>query len=346
MNQISSLKSLNCDFKHSIEDQNIPFVSFPGAGNCLADLSEFRCYANVCPENVYQLSKICHNIQTLIIIIDDDVPGELKTFISSQKKLKSLGLKVHNEDFREILPDLKKHRGTLTKLHIANYHKDGIFTFIASFVNLQELVIQSFYIHHELQYMIFSNLKTFRIVGMNGSTNPGILKTFFENNGKNLIDLYINRYLDNSINLSIVRYCPNLKNLLITIEKSESSTLKIIFNSCQHLESIKVWCGDRYIDEKEMLKIVANDSPKNLYSLKLSNWKISKLLPEELESFFLSWGSRTPQKPLNLIVSKDITNCGFDTNEENIQVVNKYKRLGIVKEFKTENDDIEKYLYN
>ena len=36
----------------------------------------------------------------------------------------------------------------------------------------------------------------------------------------------------------------------------------------------------------------------------------------------------------------------FDTNEENITIIEKYKKLGIIKEIKTEEYGIEKYLYD
>ena len=92
-----------------------------------------------------------------------------------------------------------------------------------------------------------------------------------------------------------------------------------------------------------MLDIVAKDSPKNFYRLKIYNLEKSKLLPKTLESFFISWGKRIPRKSLILIIVKDL-NYGVDTNEENITIIEKYKKLGIVKEFKTEKYDTEKYL--
>ena len=34
----------------------------------------------------------------------------------------------------------------------------------------------------------------------------------------------------------------------------------------------------------------------------------------------------------------------MDKNKENIKIIEKYKKLGVVKEFKTENDEIDEYL--
>ena len=94
-----------------------------------------------------------------------------------------------------------------------------------------------------------------------------------------------------------------------------------------------------------MLDIVAKDSPKNFYRLKIYNLEESKLLPKALESFFINWGKRIPQKSLILIVSGIFSDYGLDTNEENIKMIEKYKGLGIIEEFKTEEYDVEKYLY-
>jgi hypothetical protein len=85
--------------------------------------------------------------------------------------------------------------------------------------------------------------------------------------------------------------------------------LKIVFNTCQYLESIKIWCGGEFLSEKEALEMVAKYSPKNFNELKLYitiyyySSRLSKLpLPEELESLFVSWTNRT---------SKNITFFGY-----------------------------------
>jgi len=123
---------------------------------------------------------------------------------------------------KDSIPVLSKHHNTLTKLHLYNEHSDLSLSFIASFINLQELVISSFYsIYNELQHMIFPNLQVFRIVYLSEydvdfSDSENFIK-FLKNNGKNLTDLCINHYIDKSLNLSIMHYCLNLKNLVIVM---------------------------------------------------------------------------------------------------------------------------------
>src|SRR5688572_7632120 len=86
MNQISSLKSLNYNLRYLTTINDIPFVSFPGAKDCLTDLLEFKCVSDYYPKYFHQLPQICHNIQSLSIILHDNnnVSNGLKELISSQ----------------------------------------------------------------------------------------------------------------------------------------------------------------------------------------------------------------------------------------------------------------------
>ncbi len=64
----------------------------------------------------------------------------------------------------------------------------------------------------------------------------------------------------------------------------------------------------------------------------------SELLPEELESFFISWTNRIPQKSLSLVILKyNYLKNSLDTldiNEENMEIIKKYTKLGVIKKFK------------
>ncbi len=86
MNQIPSLKILH--YNHNLSYlttsttiQNIPFVSFSKAKDCLIDLLEFKCDSSIYPKHIYQLSQICHNIQTLSIKLHSNVSNGLKDLI-------------------------------------------------------------------------------------------------------------------------------------------------------------------------------------------------------------------------------------------------------------------------
>src|SRR6266511_912200 len=105
MKQIS-LKTL-VFFPSSNFIQNIPFTTYPGAIDCLSNLSELTCYSDISSEFFYLLSQTCHNIQSLIIflVVERGISNGLPDFISIQKDLKYLRIcNDHNcEDLMEII---------------------------------------------------------------------------------------------------------------------------------------------------------------------------------------------------------------------------------------------------
>ena len=132
MNQTSSIKSLDYNTV-----RNIPFVSFPGAKDCLTDLLVFKCiFSRAYSEHIDQLSLICHNIQTLsITLFDDDASDGLRRLISSQKNLKSLGLAICKDNLEDVIPIIRNHHNTLTRLHLFTNRSVKDFTsFVAPFM--------------------------------------------------------------------------------------------------------------------------------------------------------------------------------------------------------------------
>ncbi|RIA89035.1 hypothetical protein C1645_825395, partial [Glomus cerebriforme] len=93
--------------------------------------------------------------------------------------------------------------------------------------------------------------------------------------------------------------------------------------------------------EKEILETVANHSPKNFYELKIYNISNSELLPEDLESFFISWKNRDSKKSLNLIIIRNNYIISLEVNEENMKIIEKYKNLGIIKKFEVREFEFE-----
>src|SRR5690348_12602342 len=94
---------------------------------------------------------------------------------------------------------------------------------------------------------------------------------------------------------------------------------------------------DYNLNEKEVLEVVAMNSPKNFHELKIHNYSTSVLLPDDLESFFVSWKDRIPSKSLSLIIIKDEFSHSLEMDENNMKIIEKYKNLGIIKNFETKN---------
>jgi len=71
----------------------------------------------------------------------------------------------------------------------------------------------------------------------------------------------------------------------------------------------------------------------------------SELLPKELESFFICWKNRIPQKSLSLIVINSDSDS-FDKIDENLDVIEKYLDLGVIKKFNVLDHEGNDYDYD
>ncbi|PKC63700.1 hypothetical protein RhiirA1_537592 [Rhizophagus irregularis] len=268
MCQISSLREL----KYTLTNlTSITFTSYPGARDCLKNLSTLSCYSNIYPEFFYHLSKICQTtIHTLRIIFNESISNGLADLISSLQNLRHLKVCLHKYgvDLTDINTLISKFPNSLITLRIYGgikcYFKAVIpLSFIARFTNLQELVF-IFYSNeyyegfNKLQYVVFPQLRSLNIY-MKCPENE-LLKKFLENNGKNLKEFYV-KSNDNSLNLAIVKFCPNLRNLSIRIEDNELEILETILISCKYLESIRIF-GYKYYNKKGLTEIIMKYSSK------------------------------------------------------------------------------------
>ncbi|CAB4400635.1 unnamed protein product [Rhizophagus irregularis] len=336
MNEISSLKSLEYYSERS-KNENIMFVHLSETKNCLKDLTKLKCSSDIYSEFFFQLSQICHNIQSLTIEFKDIISNGLIDLISLQNNLKNVTLKSEDKDGTEIIvSSLTKFSSSLTKLKIKGYYIP--LSFIAMFTNLQELVLSlelsGFYDFNQLQYVNFPQLKVLKF--LDEYPEVEVMIKFLEINGKNLNELYMHNN-DKILNLIIAKFCPNLKSLFTIFMDDEIENLKLILNNCQYLESIKIWCGDYYLNEKDFLEVFAKYSPKNFYKLEIFYaYKVSLEVPsDDLENFFLSWKSRIPQKPLSLIIIDKYSDfISLKVNDENMKIIKKYMKMGIIKKFK------------
>ncbi|GBC03530.1 hypothetical protein RclHR1_05180007 [Rhizophagus clarus] len=336
MNEILSLKSLKY-YSGRSKNENIMFIYLPETKICLKNLTKLKCSSDIYSEFFFQLSQICHNIQSLTIEFRDVISNGLTDLISLQNNLKNVTLKSEDKDGTEvIISSLTKFSSTLTKLKIKDYYIP--LSFIAIFTNLQELVfsleLSGFYGFNQLQFVNFPQLKVLKFLDEYPEVEAMI--KFLEINGKNLNELYMHNN-DKILNLVIAKSCPNLKSLFTIFMDDEIENLKLILNNCQYLESIKIWCGDYYLNEKEFLEVFAKHSPKNFYKLEIFYaYKVSLEIPsEELEKFFLSWKSRIPQKPLSLIIIDKYSDyISLKVNDENMKIIEKYIKMGIIKKFR------------
>ncbi|PKY58347.1 hypothetical protein RhiirA4_480189 [Rhizophagus irregularis] len=339
MNQ-TSLKSLDY-----VQMSNVNYNVYPNSKDYFKNLSELICSSNLSPEFFCHLSQICHNIQSLTIKPKSSISNGLTDLISVQRNLKYFELYYYLEhlDYNEkkLIPLLIKNLPDSLpklKLHMFNYISLSL---IARFSNLQELELSSNYDEdvfqkfEYLQYVIFPQLRSFKI--RYGFPRYEHLIKFLENNGKNLKELNlfdISCESDDSLNLAIAKYCSNLKKLSTGFKYNELETLKIVFNSCQYLESISIWCGSEYFDEKEALEAVLKYSQNIVELILYFQFDIqSKLLSKELETFLINWKNRIPQKSLSLVIVSDDGCRSLDKCNKNMKIIEKYIELGVIKKF-------------
>ncbi|EXX76860.1 uncharacterized protein OCT59_027486 [Rhizophagus irregularis] len=329
VNQISSLEKLTYNCRYNTK---FSFTYFPGA----RDLSKLCCRSNLPTNFFWQLSKICHNIQSISIDVRTKIPDELNELISSQNNLRNLTLIVFGVSLEKIIPSLTKNSNTITKLCLYSENNALHLSFISLLTNLQEIFISIFddgYIDDfkKLQYVNFSKLKKLKIPYH--CPNPKYLNKFLEINGKNLENFYSGGN-DKNFGLSIANFCPNIKNLFVLFYDDEINLLRNILISCQYLESIKIHCGKRFLSEREILGIIVNYSQNNFYELKLYNDSYPNpitVTPQYLESIFINWKNRESKKLLNLVIIEDYEGYNGLINEANMMIIKKYENLGIIK---------------
>ncbi len=103
----------------------------------------------------------------------------------------------------------------------------------------------------------------------------------------NLKEIRLINSSNNSLNLAMAKFCPNLKLLHTVFQHNEVDTLKVILNSCQKLESIKVRCGE-YLNVNKLLEVIAKCSPKKF--IKNTLITISSIISRRIRTFFYKLG--------------------------------------------------------
>ncbi|PKC10844.1 hypothetical protein RhiirA5_374344 [Rhizophagus irregularis] len=227
-----------------------------------------------------------------------------------------------------------KHSDTLIKLSIKGEENHWPLSFIKVFNNLQELNISLSFINEDEDFEYFKDLQHFtfphlRKLNVNLPTKfePIVVK-FLENNGENLEEFQSRcKCKNSSINRAVNDHCPKLKSLhTIFGENLSGLLLRNIFKKCKKLESIEIFRRGSNLSGKELLKIVAENSPKNFHELKFHNY-YAELDVEDLKSFFISWKKRNPQKSLTL----NFKNVGSKKNNEMKEIINEYEKIGVIK---------------
>ena len=91
-------------------------------------------------------------------------------------------------------------------------------------------------------------------------------------------------------------------------------------------------CGKDYLNEGELLEVVTRYSPKKFHELKVrvDHYPKKEYFLKDLGPIFKSWANRQSQHSLSLIM---VNPFGLKVKNENIEVIENFKRLGVIKRF-------------
>ncbi len=335
----TSLKNLYLDFYYNMF--NINFTTYLGATDSLRDLSELICLSNISSKFFYQLSQICHSLKTLRVTIKNGITSELMELISVQRNL--MNLWILNFDGKDLTGIMDQVSDNLIRFHLnagRNSHPTSL-SFFSKFTKLRELVLSIKYNSETFKifrHVIFSQLQVLKLISKYAKHDH--LTKFLENNGKNLLEIYLDVIDVNPLNSAISKYCPNLKSLDTMFNHDGFEILKTVFNNCQQLESVGNWCGDNYyLNETEILDFVAKYSPKNLYELKLHYVsERSELFTEGLlESALTTWSNRIPQRSLSLVIIDELFLRGLEVKKESTEVIEKFNKPFVIRQIRQKN---------
>ncbi|CAG8654162.1 9545_t:CDS:1 [Funneliformis caledonium] len=353
MSQSQRLKNLSlktCKLKH--------FHYFSGATECLKNLVVFECNIEIDPSIFYGLAQICHKIKKLYVYNCYKDNDGLISLIEVQKKLQHFTCEF-NSYMEFDYPPCRGIENALIKQanSLISFNSQGQLTLYhliyKKLVNLRYLKVFELSPYPEQEYRlkaaIMPNLQKLH---MNYFSLPTIIKIIESTKG-NLKEIRIESEQgfskENTTRLiqAISKNCPNLMFTTILCYGGDDDNVKELeklFSACSKLEKIVLvhdyFNTDAEDYDDELLNVLVKHAPLNLISLKLECFKFST---KNLERFFKRWkeGRRHSLSIYNLnVVYED---C-FLFNDEQIKLVNKYEKEGVIKEFKEIDSDYERFV--
>jgi hypothetical protein len=352
MKKCSEVKYLDIrSIKHQI-------FYFPAAKSHFKSLCELKCDTSINYSYFYGLSHFCQYIQRLIIIniISEPNHGIVK-LIEVQKNLKhfewkdDFDYKLHSKDpYKEIFLALEKKAHSLNLLRVF-FQYIGVEYMIlremlSKFYKLKILIIDDylFFTKEQLEKLNMHELEVLNlecnslnvISSIVGNSGGHLKKILFRPYDTISVD-YDSGFNHNSLNFirKIYENCPSIEYLSITFPPSKEhfAEFEKLLKICQNIKSLLLIIYDDIFDRtkeemmengKELLKILIRSAPIYLKEIRFGNeFKFSL---ENLEEFLEKWRGRCA-------LSMFTTDCIY-TQEDYKKLINRYKRDGVIKDFK------------
>ncbi|RIA85131.1 hypothetical protein C1645_831246 [Glomus cerebriforme] len=316
----------------------------PGANQCLSELESFYCNDNSNEKALEQLSKICHKIKRirLIIIKQHSINSRIVKLIKAQRNLNDVQLICRNYNdyqsslrYRETLEEtLIKNANTIRYLRISWLPITNI---LSCFVNLINLDIEAI-VDSKTNWINLKNVVSLPYLKvLKANQIPlKLLTNIIESTKGYLTEISILNIRDDKkyILQKITQYCPNLKYLKILLMSNFFLELENLLLNCKNLQGLVFLIngfGESCWDN--LFKILIESSPINLFKFKFRSDFIS-LNVDFLESFFDNWKDRPP-----MFLHFDTNNNNHSRNLELQRqrrkkiknLGNLYKKKGIIK---------------
>ncbi|CAB4376980.1 unnamed protein product [Rhizophagus irregularis] len=342
----------NCkDIKNLIWKTCQPLSLFPGAINCFSKLYSLSIDPdNINSNSIYEMSKICKNLNILSIYnCSKDHPG-LISLIDVQKNLEKLNI-YHNDinkkgNCQELSKALARKGDTINEIHLDLINNIPS-SFMISLNNLKRIDIfnqdireEEININEFQQYLAiskFPKLEFFNVKGLLCFKEFSLLiKGTRGNLSHLLIDIKTDEFIIKNTGMlikEISNNCPNIKILYTFIESKDFIHIKSLLLNCKKLQDIRFYNLNNFIEDyyhndnigDELLNILSNNN-NDLFSLNhlfiSEDWGYSI---DVLERFFQSF------KEKNLISFNIIHNRNFYITDDHKEVIRKYINEGVIR---------------
>ena len=309
----------------------------------------------------YGIASICQCIQRLVIINKNvNVNFGVVKLIKIQKNLKYFKWKDDFKDdyfvgdpYKEILLALVKKADNLNHLemffqYIYRYEYTLLQEVLPRFHKLRTLAIENFCFFTEvrLKTLTYHNLEILKIDHITLNTVSRII----ENSGGLLKEVLLKyNYKDNFGEDSLIfmrkiyEHCPLIERLTLVFSSSRKHFIEFekLLQVCQNLKSLLIIVSSTSDEEDEgnegneeneeneesgieLLEILTNSAPNNLREIRFFNdFRPSLVI---LEEFLERWRGRQ---------ALSITTCDSTYEREDyVNLINKYKNNGVIKDFK------------
>ncbi|PKC01066.1 hypothetical protein RhiirA5_427294 [Rhizophagus irregularis] len=339
----------NADYTHLYMPNNHDYHLIPGVEQCFSEIEFLKCNGKVNDNTLSILTKTCKSIKELkIYSYENDYNYQIAKLIENQKELFSISFLNNGRSSRKIIENsLIKHADTIQYFSTWEQPKTKVLT---SFVNLKILKLINASPFVKLEW---DNIKDLTLPSLHTLIACDIpinyLINLIESSGRNLIKIYYHHNHDavtviddKKFIQAIYQNCPDLMYLEFLYKNKNNIDFEKLLINCQHLKRLDFCIYFYYnVDHKRyswdnLFNILAKSSPPSLFEFAFKYTNDNPKL-ESLRLFFDNWEGR---HPISLKFKKEryhhYDESGYD---ELIDLIERYKKKGVVKKFIYYYDD-------